>query len=281
MRPAARNYLREMRGSRIGGGLRAAGRAFGAVGKTIASPGYTMRDKMIKEHGKWYSRPYGKGGATISGEKAKRMLAGMKYTDRNTKKAIEYMLGRRDTKKMWSPGKKGITAEDILKGAHPAFVKEFGEQGANELMRALTLEKGVEHSKYKGGKQIRIDEALKDLRRAKNIQKERMPIARQIVKGLMVPYEPPSRRGVTPEDVAEVAQETTEELGEKPAARFEDAYGVERVEQFGQQPKEQKHMVNSSRIEQLQQKRGTIVVTDGLRKAVGALGQKISSLNKK
>ena len=221
-----RDYLRERKFGRIGGSLRAAGRFLGTLGKTLAQSGSPIREQMIKKHGKYYTMPYGKGGTTIPGEKGKRLAQSMKYTDPYKKRAIQYMIGRRDPEKKWSPGRKGLTEEMIRKEAYPLFVQEFGEEGAQEFMKALTLSGDSAHSKYASGKEVLLDKALKDLERVKNVRREQKPIAEQILRGLLPPFEQPAQKGLTQEKLAEIAEETKQVFGEEAAFQLEKTFGV-------------------------------------------------------
>ena len=232
-----RDYSQERKFGRIGGSLRAAGSVLRAVGKTLAQSGSPVREQMIKKHGKYYTMPYGKGGTTIAGEKGMRWAQSMKYTDPYKKKAIQYMIGRRDPQKKWSPGRRGLTEEMIRKEAYPLFVQEFGEKGAQELMKALTLDGDSAHSKYAGGKEVMLDKALKDLERAKNVRREQRPIAEQILMGLLPPFEHPSQKGLTQEKLAEVAGEAEKKFGKETAFQLEKTFGVVRE---GEQAKKQK-----------------------------------------
>ena len=145
------------------------------------------------------------------------------------------MVERRVPQRKWSPSQKGITAKQLKEEMYPALVKELGPKEAEQYMKALHVDENtnVDLTKYRGGKQVQLNEALKDLRRVKNVRKERIPIARQILKSMMVPYEPASQRGLTQEKVADVEKETEEEFGAEIAGRFGKRFGAEGMPQEG------------------------------------------------
>jgi len=223
-----RDYSRERKLGRIGGTLRLAGSVLGSVGKALSQSGSSIRERMVKEHGKYYVGPYGKGGTAIRGQTATKWAQTMKYTDPYRKKAIQYMIERRDPQKPWSPGRKGLTEKMIREEAYPLFVKEFGEKGAQEFLKALTLGGDSAHSKYAGGKEITLERVLKeDLPRVKNVRKEQKPIAEQILRGLLPPFEQSSQKHLTQEKLAEVVKETEERFGKETAAQLERIFGVQ------------------------------------------------------
>lgn len=158
-----------------------------------------------------------------------------KYQSKFLKALSGLKIANKSRRDKFKPGRLGLREEDIRQTAYQGWVQHLGKPKADELIKSQGIDSP--YSKYSGGREVRLEEAEKDLfSRTKNLSKEDMYIAREVLRGAApLSYEEtrPERSEFTQEEEIEVGEEIGEEFGSKAQALHEKDWQVEKLSSPG------------------------------------------------